>query len=235
MFLSDEEHEFVKWYGKTVSNYRVLTRRNYQHSKRKSEIDFDAEQARLVAELGERKEEAHRIYARAVKESDERIESIVEELRARGRWEQTLFIVVADHGEEMGEHDGWLHDQSLYQELVHIPFMVRFPGGEYAGTRIDDPASLVDLLPTVLGVVGEDVREGELEGRDWSSVLAGGVAGGDEARVVSMRVNERKRFGPWQRERGDRNVAVRAGSGKRFGARGSIEWSSTTPRMIPAN
>ena len=213
-FMGEDEREFVEWYRSTVARYRIVTRTGYQENFRGQDVDFDKEQAELIAKLTGRQAEAYRIYSRAVTESDERIQSIVEVLKARGRWDQTLFIVMSDHGEEMGEHGGWLHDQSLYQELVHVPLMIRFPNAEFGGERISAPASLVDVLPTILGRIDDGNEPGEFEGRDWSAVLASGVVSDGEPRVVSIRVNERKHFGPWQRERGDRNLAVRDGKWK---------------------
>jgi len=224
VLLSQKEKEFVKWYRETVARYRAITRRGYQDNFRGQGLDFDAEQAELIAKLSDRQAEAYRIYARAVKESDERIRSIVEVLKERGRWDQTLFIVMSDHGEEMGEHDGWLHDQSLYQEMVHVPLMIRFPNAEFGGQTISAPASLVDVLPTILGRVDGGTDPAEFEGRDWSSALASGEVGEGEPRVVSIRINERKYFGPWKRERGDRNLAVRDGKWKGI-------WSVDTKRL----
>ena len=212
--LGKEEQAFVLWYRETVARYRAITRRGYQDKFRGQGVDFDAEQADLIAKLADRRAEAYRIYARAVKESDERIRSIVEVLKERGRWDQTLFIVMSDHGEEMGEHDGWLHDQSLYQEMVHVPLMIRFPNAEFGGQKINAPASLVDVLPTILGRLGGAKEPAEYEGRDWSAALASGDVSEGEARVVSIRINERKHFGPWKRERGDLNLAVRDGKWK---------------------
>ena len=213
-FLDAGERKFINWYREAVKRYRVLTRRGYQEDGRNAGVDFDGEQAQLLEQLGKRQREAYRIYARSVKECDQHIASIVDKLRQRGRWEQTLFIVLADHGEEMGEHGGWLHDQSLYQELINVPLIMHFPGDQFAGARVVEPASLIDLLPTIMSVVGAPEHPSDLPGKDWSLELAKDQEGPSKARVVSVRVNQRKRFGPWLRSRGDRNLAVREGKWK---------------------
>ena len=223
--ISSEEREFIDWYRTTVAQYRAVTRRGFQDNFSHDERDFDAEQSELLAQLTERRDDAYRIYARAVRESDDRIRSIVDKLRERGRWDQTMFIVVSDHGEEMGEHGGWLHDQSLFQELVHIPLIIRFPGGEFGGQRVEAPVSLIDVMPTVLGAVGAEAEFSELEGRDWSEVLRTESVEDESPRVVSIRINERKRFGPWEQERGDRNIAVRFGKWKGI-------WSVERKRLL---
>ncbi|MFT5285619.1 MAG: arylsulfatase A-like enzyme [Planctomycetota bacterium] len=212
--LDSDEREFIDWYREKVDRYRVLTRAGYQDDPRNAGTDFDGEQAGLLAELNERQAEAYRIYARSVKECDERIASIVQKLRERGRWDQTLFIVLSDHGEEMGEHGGWLHDQSLYQELIHVPMIVRFPEGLHGGTRVTEPSSLIDLLPTIMGVIDETDQLADLTGLDWGARLSNDQASPTEPRIVSVRINERKRFGPWLKSRGDQNVVVRDGKWK---------------------
>src|ERR1041384_3749961 len=89
------------------------------------------------------------MYDATVLEADENVGSIIDTLQARKLWDTTLFILLADHGEEMGEHGGWQHDQSLYQELVHVPLLVHFPRGQHGGKRIADTVGLIDVFPTI--------------------------------------------------------------------------------------
>src|SRR4029077_12529025 len=58
--------------------------------------------------------------------------------------------VVADHGEEFGEHGGGSHGLTLYEEVLRIPMFVRWPGKVPAGTRIDRPVRLSALSDTLL-------------------------------------------------------------------------------------
>ncbi len=68
--------------------------------------------------------------------------------------DDTLLVVTSDHGEEFGEHGCWLHGTHLYEETVHVPLIVRYPGGQHRGEVIDGPVSLVDVAPTILATVG---------------------------------------------------------------------------------
>ena len=90
------------------------------------------------------------LYDAAVLESDANLGSVIDELKETGRWDETLFILVSDHGEELGDHGGWLHDQSAYDELIRVPLVIRFPGDEFAGRRIEGPVSLLDIVPTIM-------------------------------------------------------------------------------------
>ena len=64
--------------------------------------------------------------------------------------QQTLVIVVGDHGEGLDQHRERRHGQTLYNSVLHVPWIMSLPGTIPAGTRVTTPASLVDLYPTVL-------------------------------------------------------------------------------------
>jgi arylsulfatase A-like enzyme len=95
----------------------------------------------------------------------------------------TLLIVTSDHGEEFLEHGGMLHGGTHYQEQLHVPLILVGPGLP-AGTRVATPVSLVDLMPTVLdllgapappGMDGQSLRplwEGRDDSRDGRAILA---------------------------------------------------------------
>lgn len=74
---------------------------------------------------------------------------------------RTVTVVHADHGEELWDHGGFEHNHTLYEELVHVLFAVRPPGGWGGGPhRVAAPVGLIDLVPTLLDLVGvpEDQR-----------------------------------------------------------------------------
>lgn len=87
---------------------------------------------------------------------DQQLLRLVAELdRLPGR---TLIIVHSDHGEEFWEHGSYEHNHSLYNELVHVLFWVRPPGGLQGGPhRLDTPVSLADLAPTLFEAAGVPV------------------------------------------------------------------------------
>jgi arylsulfatase A-like enzyme len=59
-------------------------------------------------------------------------------------------VLISDHGEEFAEHGGWFHGHSLYREIYHVPFFIKFPDELYAGRRLREFVSMCDVLPTVL-------------------------------------------------------------------------------------
>lgn len=65
-------------------------------------------------------------------------------------WDKnTLLIVTADHGEEMKERGRWGHGNSLYTEVIHIPFIIYFPKNDRVHKKINTYVSNIDILPTV--------------------------------------------------------------------------------------
>ena len=75
-------------------------------------------------------------------------------LRSRGLYEGSLIAIAADHGEAFGEHGERSHGFFLYDETLHVPLLIKLPGGQSLGRRVPDRAGLVDLAPTILKEVG---------------------------------------------------------------------------------
>ena len=84
--------------------------------------------------------------------TDEQFARLRSGLEQLGMWDESLVIVVADHGEEFWDHGGFEHGHSHYRELLHVPLIVKRPG-EPAGTR-DELVRQIDILPTVLDYAG---------------------------------------------------------------------------------
>jgi arylsulfatase A-like enzyme len=98
---------------------------------------------------------------------------IVEGIRRRGLFEQTLFVIVGDHGEAFAQHPGnFAHTLYLYEENVRVPFIVVAPGLIMNRVRAPQLVSLVDLAPTTLALLGLAVPK-EYEGRSGLEPTAG--------------------------------------------------------------
>jgi arylsulfatase A-like enzyme len=87
---------------------------------------------------------------------DRDIGELFEHLRERGLWDDTLIVLTADHGEEFFEHGGMAHGTSLYDELIHVPLVLKPPKRwrAPAGARVDALVESRDLLPTFLEAAG---------------------------------------------------------------------------------
>jgi arylsulfatase A-like enzyme len=101
--------------------------------------------------LGAGEKEAVRdLYRAEVRSVDAAVGGVLAQLDALGLSERTLVIAVADHGEEFWEHGGVEHGHTVYEEIVRIPLLMRWPGQLPAGARIDHVARIIDVAPTML-------------------------------------------------------------------------------------
>ncbi len=111
-------------------------------------------------------------YAGEIAYIDNCIGRVLERLRTLGVYDNTLVIVTGDHGEGLGEHGEDTHSYFVYQGTLHVPLVVRAPGCP-KGIAVEQNASLVDIVPTVLGLVGLKVPA-RVEGVDLRAALEGG-------------------------------------------------------------
>jgi arylsulfatase A-like enzyme len=87
---------------------------------------------------------------------DRALGRLLDRLADMPRWASSLKIVTADHGESLGEHGEATHGVFTYQSTLHVPLIVHWPGRVDPG-RVDTPASLVDVSPTLLKLAGQSV------------------------------------------------------------------------------
>lgn len=66
----------------------------------------------------------------------------------------TLVVLAADHGEELFDRGGWKHGQTLYEEMLHVPFIARWDGRIPADTRLAGTIRMIDLFPTLVDAAG---------------------------------------------------------------------------------
>lgn len=118
------------------------------------------------------------LYAAEIRFVDHHFGRLLGALEASGRDPRTLIVVVADHGEGLGDH-GWYFHRLLYQEQIRVPLLLRFPGVAPGG-KVDALVRSVDVLPTLLDYLGLDIPVG-LHGRSLRPLLEGR---GDEPRIA---------------------------------------------------
>jgi len=111
------------------------------------------------------------MYEAEIRELDDLLAGFFAYLEAEGLAQDTLIVVVSDHGEEFQEHGGLLHGRTQFEELLHVPLILAGPGVP-AGVVVQEPVSLVDLLPTVLGRLGIEPLPG-LDGLDLAPTWQG--------------------------------------------------------------
>ncbi|PCR90468.1 sulfatase [Natrinema ejinorense] len=108
------------------------------------------------------------LYRAEIAYLDQQIGELKALLEEQNEWEDTLFVVTGDHGENIGDHGLMDHQYCLYDTLLHVPLLTH--GGEFTGGReIDDLVQLTDIAPTLLDAVGIEAPEfrDQMQGRSF--------------------------------------------------------------------
>jgi arylsulfatase A-like enzyme len=122
-----------------------------------------------------------RQYAQEVAVVDGALRELFEGLKSRGLYDDLLIVLTSDHGEELTDSraetplraDAYSpHGFSLFNELIHVPLAVKFPGNRWAGKVVGDPVSLVDVGPTIVTQAGA-VPPIEFKGSDLQATILG--------------------------------------------------------------
>ncbi|MEM6572567.1 MAG: sulfatase [Planctomycetota bacterium] len=97
------------------------------------------------------------LYDAEIAELDVALEQLLEGLRASGVLDETLVVITSDHGEEFGEHGQYGHGNSLYEEQLAVPLLVRGPRTYRGGRRVARPVLALDVAPTIARAAGAPV------------------------------------------------------------------------------
>lgn len=113
------------------------------------------------------------LYDSALKYLDGQIGRLLSRMEEMGHLENTVIIVVADHGEEFLDHGRWGHwENNLYDEILKVPFIISFPGGG-RGETIQRQVRVIDLMPTLLDLAGFP-PDPKMEGTTLTPLWMGG-------------------------------------------------------------
>ena len=104
---------------------------------------------------------------------DALIKPLIAELRRLGLYDDTLIVVLSDHGEEFFDHGSWGHSHNVYDESLRVPLVMKFPKSQFAGTRPAPVVRLLDVLPTILETAGVPFAAAAFDGRSLGPVLDG--------------------------------------------------------------
>jgi len=108
---------------------------------------------------------------------DAHVGTILTTLTECGLWDETIIVFTSDHGDMMGSHQ-LLGKCVMFEEAVRVPLLIRLPG-QTKQRRVGEPVSQIDLLPTLLELLGATVP-GELQGESLRPALAGAAGGREE-------------------------------------------------------
>jgi arylsulfatase A-like enzyme len=137
-------------------------------------------------------ESLNELYDGEVRFLDGQLAALFEGLEARGFLENTVTLLVSDHGENLYQHDGYLdHSMVVYETVMRIPALLELPGR--AGTRVGGIASITDLMPTLLDLVGVELPAAASQavaGRSLVPMIEAGDTAGDHREFVACETND---------------------------------------------
>jgi len=94
------------------------------------------------------------LYEAEIAFNDDSLGRLLEHLRVRGRYDDTIVVFTSDHGEEFWEHGNTMHGLSLFEESIRVPLIIRYPKALPVAARVEAPVELVDIAPTLLELAG---------------------------------------------------------------------------------
>jgi arylsulfatase A-like enzyme/predicted Zn-dependent protease len=139
-------------------------------------------------------------YDGEIATADSIVGHVLDELRSQGIYDKAVILLLSDHGEGLGDHGEQEHGIFLYREALQVPMMLKLPGGRLGGSRVAQPAQIVDVFPTLLSLVGVGLpaslpgkpQNGAFPGRSLLALRAAGSAPRD---VYSETFYPRLHFG----------------------------------------
>jgi arylsulfatase A-like enzyme len=144
-------------------------------------------------------------YDEGIRYVDDGLATVFNTLKSLGLYDNTLIIITADHGEEFMEHGLLGHGESLFDEVIRVPLIVKFPcpGPHCSARTVTSQVELVDIFPTVMRTVGMEPPE-RLVGRNLSDPAADSrVAYSELEYSITLRTPEWKLIYDEQRDSGE--------------------------------
>jgi arylsulfatase A-like enzyme len=117
------------------------------------------------------------LYDAEIAAFDEGFGRFIDFLKQKNIFHQSMIILFSDHGEEFYDHQGWEHGHSLYDELIRVPLIIKFPGEKYEGKRIKQAVGLIDIMPTILNYYDVDFDAAGIDGLDLLPIIKGETPG----------------------------------------------------------
>lgn len=102
------------------------------------------------------------LYLNAVYYQDKFLEQLFAQYKAAGQYDNTIFVLVGDHGENFGEHRHFQHNNNMYQEVLHIPLLIHAPAIVDINQRLTAPVSQLNIMPTLQHLLGSRGEQGSM-------------------------------------------------------------------------
>jgi arylsulfatase A-like enzyme len=125
------------------------------------------------------------LYDGEIRYVDTELARLYDALERKNLLDETLIVVTADHGEEFNDHGSMEgHGWTLYEEVIHVPLILRFPGSTASGLEVDELVQLIDVAPSIVDALGIEAPAG-FQGQSLLSSLRTGSPGSQPRLIVS--------------------------------------------------
>jgi tetratricopeptide (TPR) repeat protein len=138
--------------------------------------------------------QARNPYDGEVRRADQLVGEFLQFLKERELYDPAIIVLTSDHGEALGEHGEAEHGVFLYNSTLHTPLVVKMPNDEGGGRRRSDVVQQIDILPTLLDLMGAP-RPASLRGRSLKHLIESADATLPGAAVYSESIYPRLHFG----------------------------------------
>jgi phosphoglycerol transferase MdoB-like AlkP superfamily enzyme len=103
-------------------------------------------------------------YLNCMRLQDLFVKNLIDQYKELGLYENTIFVIYGDHGEGFSEHGRDGHNDTIWEEGLKVPLLIHAPGWFENGERVEGLSNHTDVLPTVLEMLGYEVKDGEYPG-----------------------------------------------------------------------
>jgi lipoteichoic acid synthase len=103
-------------------------------------------------------------YLNCLRLQDIFLQNLFQQYQELGLYDKTIFVLFGDHGEGFGEHGRFMHGDTIWEEGLKVPLVIHAPGWFEDGKRVEGLSNYTDVLPTVLEMLGYEVKDGEYPG-----------------------------------------------------------------------
>lgn len=129
------------------------------------------------------------LYDGDIAYSDHFLNIMLDDLEERGLLENSLIVFSSDHGEMFGEHDKWIHRNSLYEEVLRVPLILRYDGMLPEGTVLTTPVDHLDVTPTILDLAGIPIPP-HMQGRSLVPLMTGAQSSLPQRPIYALMAGE---------------------------------------------
>jgi arylsulfatase A-like enzyme len=103
-------------------------------------------------------------YLNCLRLQDIFLQNLFDQYKELGLYDNTIFVLFGDHGEGFGEHGRFMHGDTIWEEGLKVPLIIHAPGWFEGGQRVEGLANYTDILPTVVEMLGYEVKNGKYPG-----------------------------------------------------------------------